>query len=307
MTTDQEGPLGRPERAPVVSRLDVNGLDCECLTWDGGGDTTVLLVHGYLDSAWSWGYFVDALTPLWPDAHLVAFSWRGHGTSERIGAGGFYHFVDYVRDLDVVARKVRRGRLVLVGHSMGGGVSLLWLGARPDRAERAVLIEGGGPRPGGPDDLVERVGQWIEETTPFVADRLDKSMEDVGHAARRVLRMDPRLSEAQAHYLAEVGTERGTDGRLRWRYDLLNRARSPTPILPGVLEAFARRISAPVHWVDGADSVLLPLRDDAVLAAIPDLRHTVLPGAGHMVQHHRPRALARLVSDFARTDSPPHP
>jgi pimeloyl-ACP methyl ester carboxylesterase len=66
--------------------LTVNDLDHEVLTWDGGGSTTVLLVHGYLDSAWSWGYFADALEPLWPDAHVVAFSWRGHGRSDRVGA-----------------------------------------------------------------------------------------------------------------------------------------------------------------------------------------------------------------------------
>ena len=300
-----DAPLTRPLRTPTEARLTVNDLDHEVVTWDGGGSTTVLLVHGYLDSAWSWGYFADALEPLWPDAHVVAFSWRGHGRSDRVGAGGFYHFVDLVRDLNAVANAVRRERLVLVAHSMGGGVALMWLGACAGIAERAVLIEAGGPKPSGPEDLVDRVGEWISQTTPFSPERFERPMESVEHAARRVRRLDPLLTPEQALYLAEKGTVLGPDGALRWRYDPLNRARSPTALLPGVMTAFARRVDVPVHWVDGAASTLLPLRDDAVLAALRDLRHTLLPDAGHMVQHHQPQALAHLVSEFARSPSKP--
>jgi len=292
--------VAAPQRVPVESRLVVNGLEHEVLTWDGGGETTVLLVHGFLDTAWSWGYFVDALEPLWPDAHVVAFSWRGHGRSDRVGAGGFYHFVDLVRDLNAVASAVRRQRMVMVAHSMGGGVALMWLGACAPDVDRAVLIEAGGPRPSGPEDLVDRVGEWVSQTTAFTPERFERPMESVEHAARRVQRLDPMLAPAQALYLAERGTAVAPDGTVRWRYDALNRVRSPTALLPGVMVAFARRVAVPVHWVDGAASTLLPLRDDAVVEALRDLRHTLLPDAGHMVQHHQPQALAHLVTEFAR-------
>lgn len=283
---------------PVETSLDLNGLPTQVLSWDGGGPDTVLLLHGYLDHAWSWAFTAEALQALAPDLHVVAFSWRGHGASARVGAGGFYHFMDYVRDLDAAARALRRARLYVVGHSMGGGVAGLWLGAcRPDVA-RALLIEAGGPRPGGPDELVDRIGEWVEQTTPFDPTRFERPMDDVDHAARRLMRLDARLTPARAAFLAEKGTVVGPDGRIRWAYDPLNRVRSPTPLFPGTVEAFWRRIRCPVTWMDGAESVFRLPPDDPRLDAIPDLTRTVLPGAGHMVQHHQPERLAREIASL---------
>jgi pimeloyl-ACP methyl ester carboxylesterase len=287
---------------PTEHFIDVNGLRSHGLTWDGGGDTTVLLLHGFLDHAWSWHFTAEALHGLSPDLHLVAFDWRGHGESDRVGAGGFYHFMDYVRDLDAAARALRRRRLYVVGHSMGGGVAGLWLGAcRPD-VIGATLIEAGGPRPGGPDDLVDRIAEWVEQTTPFDPARFERPMDDLDHAARRLRRLDERLTETQALFLAEKGTRVGADGKRRWRADPLNRVRSPTPLLPGVIEAFWRKIAVPVAWIDGADSVLRLPTDDPRLDAIPYLTRSVLPGAGHMVQHHQPE---RLAAEIARSIASP--
>ena len=36
---------------PEERTLDVNGLQTQVLTWDGGGPDTVLLLHGFLDHA----------------------------------------------------------------------------------------------------------------------------------------------------------------------------------------------------------------------------------------------------------------
>src|SRR5215813_6993048 len=40
---------------PVSRKLTLStGLTYPVLEWDGGGDHTVLLLHGYLDNTWGW-------------------------------------------------------------------------------------------------------------------------------------------------------------------------------------------------------------------------------------------------------------
>src|SRR5262249_10524326 len=73
------------------------GLHYNVVEWDAPGDHTVLLVHGFLDFAYGFAPLVEA--GLEGRFHLVAPDLRGHGDSDRVGAGGYYHFADYIADL----------------------------------------------------------------------------------------------------------------------------------------------------------------------------------------------------------------
>ncbi|MFL5457807.1 MAG: alpha/beta fold hydrolase, partial [Myxococcales bacterium] len=71
-----------------------------------------MLIHGWLDHRGSF----DALGPLLP-GRTVAYDQRGHGDSSWAGAGAFYHFVDYVADLDGLVGALQiSGPVRLVGH-----------------------------------------------------------------------------------------------------------------------------------------------------------------------------------------------
>jgi pimeloyl-ACP methyl ester carboxylesterase len=65
-------------------------------------------------------------------------------------------------------------------------------------------------------------------------------------------------------------------------------------------------VRAPVLWVDAAESdTLQRIGLDAAQhaerrAAFRDLRHVTLPGAGHMLHHDQPEAVAGLVEEFLR-------
>ena len=112
--------------------IDVSGLKYHLNEWDGGGDTTVLCLHGFLDLGLNWSFLVEHLAET--NWHIVAPDWRGHGETEWVGPGGYYHFNDYVRDLHQIAATVRRDQLVVLAHSMGAMVATYWLGAYPQLA-----------------------------------------------------------------------------------------------------------------------------------------------------------------------------
>src|ERR1700760_2125151 len=102
----------------------------------GQGPLTLLL-HGWLDHAGSF----DTLAPLLP-GRTAALDFRGHGDSAWVGPGGFYHFIDYLADIDGAIEALSPKEPVrIVGHSMGAASALLYLAARPERVTSLTLID----------------------------------------------------------------------------------------------------------------------------------------------------------------------
>jgi len=281
---------GGPLTSPKAHRLALaTGLTYNVLEWDGGGDTTYVLVHGFLDLAFGWHEVAPRL-----GAHVIAPDLRGHGDSDWIGAGGYYHYMDYVADLDDVIARMARKRVIVVGHSMGGGVAAYWAGTRPDRVHALALLEGLGPPDQSEVELGGRTAQWIEAWK--TARAKSRPMPSIADAAARLRRHDPLLPEARSLKLAEAGT-RPTDGGLVWKHDPLHLTMGPYPFRRDHAARYWRRITCPVLVVDGAQTIMnLPDPERAARRAeLANHRHVTLAGAGHMMQRHQPEALADLL------------
>lgn len=281
-------------RTPKERFVMANGLRHHVLEWDGGHSSTLLLLHGFLDHARTWVDLVEHLPPAW---RVVAVDWRGHGESERIGPGGYYHFTDYIFDLADLVDTLASGGIALCGQSMGGVVASLYAGAFPDRVTRLALVEGLGPTAASPGDAPDRVVRWIEQVRSSRA-RPPRPITSLLDAARRLRHANPRLDDARAMHLAKVGT-RAVDGGLLWTFDPLHRTRSPSPFLIDVASAFWRRVACPVAFVSGAESDSEPSDVTARRALFPYAAAVhIVPGAGHMVQLDAPEALAAILREF---------
>lgn len=280
---------------------DVGGLRHHVLTWDGGGDTTVLCLHGWLDFGRTYTATVEALHTHDPTLHCVAFDWRGHGETAWAPAGSYYHFADYVRDVVLLAQRHRRRRLIVVAHSMGAMVASLWLGARPDSADGLVMLEGLGPPVTAPEGYVQRMRQWLDETAPFNAARFSKPMRDLAHAQAKLARLQPRVPPDRLARLAEWATRAHPDGTRVWRYDPLHRTRSPVPFPAPAGLAFWAALTIPVLWLGGAESVWVRPEVLARLDRMPTCRQHLIPDAGHNLQNDQPEAVAAQIASFIQT------
>jgi pimeloyl-ACP methyl ester carboxylesterase len=288
----------------AVSRYVVaNGLRHHLLEWDGGGKTTVLCLHGFLDLSWAFHRVGPALAR--EGHHVIAPDLRGHGQTERVGAGGYYHFMDYLLDVADLVATLGRDRLVLVGHSMGGGVAAYFAGAFPDRVWRAVVMEGM-QLPETPLEAVpHRVVEWIGGVHHRRGERAARLYPSLEAAARTILRHDPLCPAEEARFLAEHATE-AVDGTatggatgFRFQHDPLHVTRGPYPFRLDVATAFWRAVTCPVLFVLGERSSP-PADWPARVAAFRDARQVVIPGAGHMMMRHRPDEVASAIATFLR-------
>lgn len=268
-----------------------NGLAHHVITWDGGG-APVVLCHGFLDIAWSWRDVAQQLAAA--GRRVIAFDWRGHGETEWIGAGGYYHFPDYVRDLEEIVRRATgepRAPIDLVGHSMGGSACAMYAGAFPEQVRRLVLVEGLGPPEQDLSGAPDRVRAWFRG----LDDAHGKPRRPMASIADVLVRMrvqNPDVPDEMGALLAEKGTRPAPDGPGRvWRFDPLHRTTSPMPFVKAVFLGFTSRIAASTLLVNGSRGLRTP-DDDERAATIRGARRVWVDGAGHMIHWTHARALA---------------
>lgn len=293
--------------APTSRSVEANGLRHHVLEWraeERSSDRPILLCHGYLDVAWTFDGVARALAARGRD--VLAFDWRGHGESEWIGRGGYYHFVDYILDLRELTRTLgldQRG-FELVGHSMGGTACAMFAATRPAGLGRLALLEGLGPEDASGEPLGARIETWLESVARL-RERAPRPLADLDDAIRRLRATHPRLDPARARFIAEKHTAT-RDGALYFAFDPLHRTRSPMPFRADAFTEQLGRITAPTLVVN-AEHGFRPEGRDARAAAIPTREVVELPGVGHMVHWEAEAALADLLARFFRDEPAPSP
>jgi pimeloyl-ACP methyl ester carboxylesterase len=281
--------------APVSRRLALpSGLAVHALEWDADSDHTVILLHGFLDHSWGWQPVVDA--GLAGRFHLVAPDARGHGDSDRVGAGGYYYFPDYLADLNELISSIGRARVSLVGHSMGGNIAVYYSGTFPKKIYRLALLEALTP-PRASDAGPERMAAWIGALQKARA-RAPSSYASVDEAAARLIERDPRLDRALALSLAAHGTIADADGRVRFKHDPIHLTPGPYGFSAQVAESFWAGVQCPTLLVDAAESEYGFGAGTARRPSVPGARREIVDGVGHMLLRHRPARVAELLAAF---------
>jgi pimeloyl-ACP methyl ester carboxylesterase len=277
--------------------LDVRGLRYHVRHWPHPGAPKVFLLHGWMDVSASFQFLVDALQGDWD---VYAPDWRGYGQTEW-GKSDCYWFPDYIADLDFLLKELQPEQPVnLLGHSLGGNVVALYAGIRPERVGKLVNLEGFGMSATRPDQAPQRYRQWLDELheRPQL-----KPYESFAALGERLRKNNPRLTPERAAFLApHWGREEG--GAVVLRGDPAHKIVNPVLYRYEEVRACWEQVSAQVLWVDAAESDTLkrmkmdPAEQAARRAAFSNLRYVTVQGAGHMLHHDQPEAVARLVEEF---------
>lgn len=293
--------------------VDIRGLRYHLRHWNepSSATPTLLMLHGWMDVSASFQFVVDALEALAPGHHVVAPDWRGYGLTARARAD-CYWFPDYLADLDAVVDHLvdhlgegsGERRVVLVGHSMGGNIALLYAGIRPQRVQAVVNLEGFGLRDQPSSRAPERYAYWLDQLKTGGSLRDYASPREV---AERLKRNNPRLTDERAAFLAQHWAQPQADGRWVVAGDPAHRL--VNPVLYRLDESLAcwARIECPVLWVRASDTDVLKHVDvDAATAlaeierrrdVIRGVRSLVIEDAGHMLHHDQPMRVARAIAD----------
>lgn len=258
------------------------------------GRRTLLLLHGFLDAGRTWDLVAEPLASA--GYEVIAPDLRGFGDSARVPSGGYYHFADYVADVDDVVHQLAPDWLGVVGHSMGGGVASLWAGTRPERPRRLAILEGLGPAADPPELSVLRMRAWLRDLAKI--ERAPRALESMEQAIDKLAATHPRVDRALLATRAEILVRKRDDGRIEWAYDPLHRSTSPTPFQVDVFNTFLQHVECETLFVDGGPLGWHPPDEEARLSRISKLERFAIPEAGHMMHWTAPEALAEALLAF---------
>ena len=112
------------------------------LAESGAGKQTFVFLHYWGGSARTWHGVIHRLED---QGRCIALDQRGWGDS--VATNGRYDLRSMADDAEAVARTLRLGSYVLVGHSMGGKVAQIVATRLPDRLVGLVLVAPAPPTP----------------------------------------------------------------------------------------------------------------------------------------------------------------
>jgi pimeloyl-ACP methyl ester carboxylesterase len=266
-----------------------HGVGGVTITGDSWGDTNgplIILQHGGGQTRHAWKGAGESLGAV--GYHAVAFDARGHGDSDWAPDGVYGQDV-MVQDLQAVVEQLGEDRPVLVGASMGGGVSLVAIGEDHIDCTALVLVDIG-PKiePTGADKI-----QAFMSQAPDGFETLDEVAAAIGNYQPH--RSKPRNLDGLAK-----NVRLGADGRYHWHWDPKFRlGRRDFKARESRLSACASNLELPTLLVRGGLSdVLSEEGAQGFLDLCTHSEYVNVTGAGHMVAGDRNDVFATSVVEF---------
>ena len=270
--------------------------------WGAPDAPPLVLVHGGRDQKRSWDRVAARLAQHY---RVFAHDLRGHGQSDWV-TDGDYGVMDHVYDLASLVEHLGLDRFTLIGHSLGGNITLRYTGLFPDKIEKLVAIEGLGPSPKMLAErqaltVTERLSFWMEQRRK-VSDRAPRVMRDLEEAKGRMQAAFTHLPDDLIHHLTATGIKKNADGTVSWAYDPAGMGRSPSDISHADFVELWRQIKCPTWLVYGANSWASNPAEDGRVEPFQNAKVSVIEEAGHWLHHDQfEDFMAQLESFLGRT------
>jgi pimeloyl-ACP methyl ester carboxylesterase len=259
--------------------------------YEAGQGPPVILLHGFGASAYSWRFLGPALAK---DHRVLTIDLKGFGLSAK-PEDGKYAISDQA---DLVAEFIRTRDLhdlVVIGHSMGGGVTLMtYFKVREDdpaRIKKLVLIDSAGY----PQKMPWFIALAQIPGVNTVGTRLLSPRFATTLVLRKCYYHKDKITDEQIDTYAYYGSLPGA------REAVVATAQQ---IVPEAIEAVTARyktISVPVLIIWGADDEVVPVSVGLDFKRdIPNSELVILPQCGHIPPEEEALKTTQSVEAFLR-------
>jgi len=269
-----------------------DGLKLHHLDWGNHGRHPVVLVHGSRLHAHVWNHFSRRFKDRY---HVIALDQRGHGDSAW-GNGDSYEVEDFYQDLRTVVQARGLSRFTLIGHSLGGRVSMLYAQRHPETLERLVLVDITAGRPATPPGA--DLSRIAETPSPR---NFDSPETAAAYLAKLMVLAPLHMVEESAHH----GVRKTDSGEYTWKYDPVLAHRRGRASAALDFWNVVRAIPTPTLLQYGSHSnVVSPELAAQMAATMPRCTVERIERAGHALFTDQPEAFAASVERFLNTDHP---
>jgi pimeloyl-ACP methyl ester carboxylesterase len=247
--------------------LTVNGKRLETqLFQPGGANATVVMLHEGLGSVAMWKDFPERVAEA-TGCGVLVYSRYGHGKSERLAekrSADFMHHEARVV-LPELLRQFEITRPILLGHSDGGSIALIYAGTWPEQV-RALILE-------APHVFVEDLG--IRSITAI------RKLYESSDLPQKLARYHDHANETFRGW-----NDIWLDPQFRdWN-----------------IEEYLAAISCPTLVIQGEDDEYGTLAQvEAIQRRVPATQALILPRCGHSAHRDQPSLTLDAISKFIAT------
>jgi pimeloyl-ACP methyl ester carboxylesterase len=270
------------------------GLDMHYMSWGPASGQPILLIHGTL--AWSKTWYEIAERLADKGYHVIAPDLPPFGFSER-PADGDYSRQAQAKLIIAFADALHLDRLVLVGHSFGGGATLEAAFMAPDRIEGLVLLDValGLDSPGGSDMIAKLFSAPILGRPLTAATFTNPLMTGKG---LRDFIYDDRIVNAKriALYQQPFVLRDTTTEVAKWLSGAL--FGDETRSLAADRRNY-RKFEPPVVLIWGREDSVTPLaQGEQIRSLFPNVTLMVLDRVNHIPHVEQPDQVAGIIAEF---------
>ncbi|WP_312929149.1 alpha/beta fold hydrolase [Stutzerimonas nitrititolerans] len=253
----------------------------------------VIALHGWLDNAASF----SRLAPLLNGVRIVALDLPGHGLSDHRPPGAGYNIWDYAYDILQTAEQFGWQRFSLLGHSLGGIVSVLLAGAMPERIERLALIDGLIPYTGEAESAPRKLGEALRALLA-----VDRKRKPVYASFDQAVAARMKGVGAVSREAAERLSQRGlmpVPGGYTWRTDPRLMLPSPLRLTLAHAQAFAQRVECPTSLIIARQGLMTDAKVIEFIDSLPFESHRLHGGHHlHLDDDEGAAAIAAVFNPF---------
>jgi pimeloyl-ACP methyl ester carboxylesterase len=244
-----------------------------------GRGRPVILLHGWLGS---WGLWQETMTFLGQSYRTYALDFWGFGESGK--KRNTYMVTDFVSLVDQFMDKLGIIRAPLVGHSMGGTVSLAVALRYPERVQKVVII--GSPVAGSSLALPLKFAGY--RPIAWLLFNMFGAFRSGMRVASPLICSDPRFPAMMDHDLSKTTLESFLVSIASLR---------KTDLRPEI-----KKICVPVMGMFGdRDNIVDPRQWQALQQGLPGSRIERFKEAGHFIMLDEPQIFTKKLKEFLDT------
>lgn len=251
-------------------------------------EKTVILVHGLNGEALrDWQYQIPALAE---NYHVLTFDLPGFGNSGKEVAD--YSPREYAKFINFIAKRYAHGKTILVGHSMGGAISIRYSEMYPQNIEKLVLVDVAG--------VLHRMAYSRELMKGWVKSKVSDDSSVLSYADRLANNILGKIEPV-------VGPlSRFMDDHVI-KNDYLDMGSSTISAISLVHEDLTDALSSlkmPTTIIWGENDSIAPLRTAKVLKKyLPQADLNVIKNAAHVPMIDEPEKFNQLLLSFINIDT----
>ncbi|HYC47992.1 MAG TPA: alpha/beta hydrolase [Burkholderiales bacterium] len=263
--------------------VEANGVRLHYLDYGTAGERPMLCIHGGAAHAHWFDYVAPGFTA---DHHVRSLDLRGHGDSAWAQPSS-YSWHTFADDVNAFVEQLDLRDFVLIGHSMGGMISLVYAAMHPGRLARLVIVD---TIMLMPMERVTRMNEFGRKPARAYA-----TQEEL--IAR--YRLEPAESQMAApeviRRMAMHSGRQGPDGR--WRHKADRSVSAYFRQIAGV--PLWEKVKVPALVIRGERSRrFTPAQFAEVRARAPQVQLAEVPASDHHITLDNPHGFVEAVRNF---------